>query len=127
MGLAGYILVVEDCRDTRESLRLVLEASGYAVACAGNGQEAIDVLRYAGSPCVILLDLAMPVMDGRRFHEWLRVSPEFRKVPVILHSGEANLPQIAAWLGAAYVAKPAELGQLFDTIRRLERQPAAVG
>lgn len=122
-----YILVVEDCRDTRDSLRLVLEASGYDVACAANGQEAIDLLRHAGPPRLVLLDLSMPVMDGRRFREWLRQSRRFARVPVVLHSGEADLPQIAATLGVAgYFSKPVEVGRLLDAIRDFGqgRQPA---
>src|SRR5258707_3926198 len=60
------VLVVDDDHDLRESLREVLEDQGFATLGACNGKEAIELLETRGQPrpCVILLDLMMPVMTG---------------------------------------------------------------
>ena len=62
-----HILLVEDNAAVRQILTLFLEGAGYGVAGAANGRQALDYLRQAGPPQVILLDLAMPVMDGWEF------------------------------------------------------------
>ena len=61
------ILVVDDDRDIRESLRELLAEAGYAVAVAENGRVALERLRAGLRPGVILLDLMMPIMDGMTF------------------------------------------------------------
>ena len=61
------ILVVEDDPDAREALIDVLEISGYSAEPAGNGREAIDLLRQSSLPSLIILDLQMPVMNGWEF------------------------------------------------------------
>jgi CheY-like chemotaxis protein len=59
------VLVAEDDEDTRESLVEWLELEGFRVASASNGQEALDWLyAHHGEPCVVVLDLIMPVLDG---------------------------------------------------------------
>lgn len=111
------ILVVEDSAFTRESLRALLEGEGYRVICAANGREALDQLHDAESPCVILLDLDMPVMDGWQFRREQCRDPALARIAVILISGEDNLEQIAASLGVAgYLPKPLEVGNLLATL-----------
>ena len=60
------VLVVEDDYDFRELERTMLQSSGYEVITASNGAEALSILETQ-HPCVILLDLMMPVMDGLTF------------------------------------------------------------
>jgi CheY-like chemotaxis protein len=60
---APLILVAEDHADSREALRILLEASGYRVREAHNGQEAIAAVREE-TPSLVLMDMMMPVMDG---------------------------------------------------------------
>ena len=64
-------LVVDDSRVVRKVARRILEANGYAVTEAGDGQEALDACR-AGLPDFVLLDWNMPVMDGITFLRQLR-------------------------------------------------------
>ena len=79
------VLVVDDDADIREATQLVLENSGYRVLTATDGQQALDVLRSTEErPCVILLDLMMPVMDGFAFLHELRSRPEWQKIPVMV-------------------------------------------
>src|SRR6185503_16440737 len=61
------VLVVEDDADVRELLRFALSADGYEVATVDNGREAMHYLRSHADACIILLDLALPIMDGAHF------------------------------------------------------------
>jgi CheY-like chemotaxis protein/nitrogen-specific signal transduction histidine kinase len=80
---SGSALVVEDDTGTRKMLSRMLEDYGLNVAEAGNGQIALDEVQKQ-SPNVIVLDLMMPVMDGFKFLEELRKSPEGRKIPIVV-------------------------------------------
>ena len=77
------VLVVDDDPDTRSLLEDYLEAVGLEVTYAGNGQEAFEALAKE-VPDVILLDLAMPVMDGMTFLDRLRNDPYHAGLPVIV-------------------------------------------
>lgn len=61
---SGHVLVVDDDRSIRETLRCVLEDEGYDVLEAPDGMAALDVLRSSPAPSVVLLDLMMPRLDG---------------------------------------------------------------
>jgi two-component system chemotaxis response regulator CheY len=69
--MARSCLVVDDSRVVRKVARRILEANGYAVTEAGDGQQALDACR-AGLPDIVLLDWNMPVMDGITFLRALR-------------------------------------------------------
>ena len=73
------ILVVDDDADIRETLREVLKHSGHEVVTAGNGLEALRILRDGLAPCLVLLDLMMPIMDGYEFLEVQRNDPDLSK------------------------------------------------
>ncbi|MGI3777254.1 MAG: response regulator [Janthinobacterium lividum] len=79
----GDVLVVDDDADTRLRLRHVLERHGWSVAEAQDGRAALEHVALA-LPRVILLDLAMPVMDGFEFIERLRERPGCGTVPVVV-------------------------------------------
>ena len=76
------VLVVEDDADCRDAVTNLLESEGYAVTGAEDGQVALDRLREGLDPCVILLDLMMPDMDGFAVCQALRASG--KRIPVIL-------------------------------------------
>ena len=62
------VLLVDDDRHVRESMSQLLDAKGYSTVQAENGQKALEILKETPHlPCLIVLDLAMPVMDGYRF------------------------------------------------------------
>jgi CheY-like chemotaxis protein len=61
------ILIVEDDRDLNSAYEMILTSSGYTVATAYNGSEALDAIKEQGHPDIIFLDLRMPVMDGIEF------------------------------------------------------------
>ena len=111
---AGCVMVVEDDFDIREVVRDLLDAEGYEVLVAGNGREALDLLEHGGQPCVILLDLMMPVMNGWQFLEALRGRPTLAQVPVVVVTASPS-----AVAGAdATIRKPFDLDDLVTTVGR---------
>jgi CheY-like chemotaxis protein len=86
------VLVVDDQPDSRDLLRRMLEKEGYRVAEAGNGREALACLSSV-RPALILLDMAMPEMDGLAFLEALQHDAEHRDVPVIVVTASELSPE----------------------------------
>jgi CheY-like chemotaxis protein len=113
-------LIVEDNAATREALALLLEAAGHAVATATDGRQALDYLRAHQPPCLVLLDLMMPVMDGWQFLEERRRDPALAVIPVVLFTAADSVgPAYARRLGAeAVIHKPAEPDALLDVVGR---------
>jgi CheY-like chemotaxis protein len=77
------ILLVDDHEDNRVALLAVLEREGYGTLAAANGQEAVEIVREH-SPDLVLMDLAMPVMDGRTAMQELRADPRTADVPIVV-------------------------------------------
>lgn len=113
----GTVLVVDDDDDIRDSLSEVLEDEGYAVRAASNGIEALADLRSEDRPCVILIDLMMPVMDGYELRAELLRDPDLAPIPVVVISARGSIDhkQVAP---ADILRKPIELSKLLDTIDR---------
>jgi CheY-like chemotaxis protein len=80
------ILVVEDDADIRDAIRIVLEDEGYGVRTAGNGREALEALTRGLRPCVVLLDLMMPVMNGWQVLEQLKNDASLSSLPIVVVS-----------------------------------------
>jgi CheY-like chemotaxis protein len=119
MSAGRTILVVEDDFDIREALIQILDAEGYPVAGASNGQEALQYLRANEHPRLILLDLMMPIMDGWQFRVEQQRDPTLSSIPVVVISADASVQQKAASIDAAgFLKKPIDLDILLDTIRR---------
>lgn len=112
------ILVVDDDQENRCVLQLALEFEGYVVACAANGEEALKQLQTISKPCVILLDLMMPVMNGWEFAEIIEKRPEFNKIPIVVTSA---LPEDAKKIPSLFsvLKKPINLDQLIHTVSQL--------
>ena len=99
-------------------MREVLEDEGYEVACVGNGREALDHLKSANpQPCVILLDLMMPVMDGWQFRkEQKKLAPELANIPLVVITATGKRPVLVD--AAELVMKPLDLNRLFEAVER---------
>ena len=110
------VLVVDDDRSVRESLSRLLDAAGYSVQEAENGQKALEVLEKAAHfPCLVLLDLAMPVMDGHGFLKLRAKDPMLRQIPVVVVSG--NPPSGEPLNGIdAYLQKPVRFDRLIAIV-----------
>jgi len=86
-----YVLLVDDDDGIRESLTQILEDEGYVVRTAEHGQRALEVIAREGHPCLALVDLMMPVMDGVELIERLRADPELATVPVVAFTGGSRV------------------------------------
>jgi len=93
-----YLLLVEDSRDQREAMQAALEIEGYHVI-AVPGQEALDHLRGADSPCLILIDLMMPGKNGWQFRAEQLEDPRLAQIPVLAVSGDGRVREKALALG----------------------------
>jgi CheY-like chemotaxis protein len=117
--MSGYILVVDDDRDIRDSLVELLVEHGYRAIGAGNGVEALEILRTSESPpSLILLDLMMPVMDGREFRERQVENPAWSAIPVIVISAYSDVDRQARALALDHLRKPLAMRPLMDAVRR---------
>lgn len=86
--MAGTILVVEDDFDIREAVRELLEGAGHSTAAASNGREALELLRCAPRPGLVLLDLMMPEVSGHQVLETLSRDVAFAGLPVVVFSAQ---------------------------------------
>jgi CheY-like chemotaxis protein len=116
---AGCVMVVDDDADIRDSIGDILELRGYEVRRAANGREALERLREGPRPCVILLDLMMPVLNGWEFRAAQATDAELAAVPVVIISGDGSADQKAASVGVReYLRKPLELSAILEVVRR---------
>jgi CheY-like chemotaxis protein len=117
------LLVVEDDEDIRSSLVQVLEEEGFAVSSAPNGRVALDALGAPerGLPRLILLDLMMPVLDGRGFMDEQARLPDLARIPVLILSASGTLESMErpANLTTSVLKKPFTLERLLTTVRTL--------
>jgi CheY-like chemotaxis protein len=90
VGSVSTILVVDDDEDYRQMMRLALERENFQVVEATNGIHAVQ-LAHQIHPALILMDLSMPVLDGRLAAEQIRLEPTLRGVPIIFISGFGDL------------------------------------
>ena len=98
--MARLCLVVDDSRVVRKVARRILEAHGFAVAEAGDGQQALDACRTQMPDCV-LLDWNMPVMNGLDFLKQLRAEYGPEKPPVVFCTTETEMTSIEQAIATA--------------------------
>ena len=116
----GGVLVVEDDVDVLRAIVQVLEDEGLPVRTADNGQAALTQLRAANAaqPCVILLDLMMPVMDGWSFRATQLRDPSLAHIPVVLLTADGSATKNAEIVRASgALRKPVDLQLLLETLR----------
>ena len=120
------ILVVDDERAVRESLRRALELEGYEIALADDGNEALATLRDGEpQPDVVILDVLMPGVDGLEVCRRLRA--DGNHVPVLMLTARDEVENRVAGLDAGaddYVTKPFALEELLARVRALLRRTA---
>jgi CheY-like chemotaxis protein len=114
------VMVVEDDMDIREALVEILEEQGCEVVAAENGARAMAYLKSATAlPCLILLDLMMPVMDGQAFREAQVKDPALADIPIVVVSAYRDVQNHAEQLQAAtYIKKPPRIEELVSAIAR---------
>lgn len=116
--MSPTVFIVEDDVDTREMLGRFLELEGYRVESAPNGKLALERLGAGVGPCVILLDLMMPVMDGASFRQVQRENPRLASIPVVVLTAYRDMERHAAPLDAVSVLrKPPSVRELVNVLR----------
>lgn len=108
------VMVVDDCRDLRDTLGAILRLEGFEVALAENGQVALAQLARGPEPALIVLDLRMPVMDGWTFLEACRARPDRWRRIVVASSlaGSSELASIRREYDCRTMAKPFDIDAL---------------
>ncbi len=127
------LLLVEDDEDIRETFADVLRDNAYDVVEAPNGRVALNLLQAGLRPRLILLDYAMPVMDGAEFRARQLADPALTEVPVVLMTAATGVQAIADALRPDFLLrKPFSLKELFSTLAvalansAANRRPATV-
>jgi two-component system KDP operon response regulator KdpE len=119
--MATRVLVVDDDAQILRAVRAALQARGYEVATAMNGETALETAA-AENMEVVVLDLSLPGIDG---HEVIRRVREFSEVPILVLSvRESQDEKVSALDSGAddYVTKPFAIGELLARLRALERR-----
>jgi len=117
------VLVVDDERAVRDSLRRALELEGYDVELAADGEEALERLAQNGEPDAVVLDILMPKIDGLEVCRRLR--REGHRLPVLMLTARDEVENRVAGLDAGaddYVTKPFALEELLARLRALLRR-----
>jgi two-component system, OmpR family, response regulator MprA len=122
------VLVVDDERAVRDSLRRALELEGYDVELAADGAEALYRLESNGQPDAVILDVLMPGVDGLEVSRRLR--SKGNTVPILMLTARTEVENRVAGLDAGaddYLAKPFALEELLARLRALLRRAASDG
>ena len=112
------VLIVEDDADVLEMMDILMTSHGYETMRAGNGLEALDQLRER-RPCLILLDLQMPVMDGFDFRRHQLADPALASIPVLCITAMFDTDEVARKLGLRCLPKAGNFDQVVGEVRSL--------
>jgi len=122
---AEPVLVVEDHDDREDVVESILRHAGYKVATAVHGRDALDQLEAGLRPCLILLDLSMPVMDGVTFARALHgvEDSNVAATPIVLLTAQFDVAVVMKTIGALdIIRKPVAFDRLLETVNRLCRR-----
>lgn len=111
------VLIVEDDDAIRDTLTYLIQTMGVTVLTATNGQEAITVLKQVKidkEPCMILLDMMMPVMTGKEFLEAVGEDIVIASIPVVVMSAVGN----NAYEGRPFLKKPFDIDMLMALVEK---------
>ncbi len=117
--MAATILVVDDEKNIRRALRMVLEGSGFNTLEASSAEECLETLEN-NEVDLLILDVRLPKMSGIEALEKIRQVPETRRLPVLMVSGHASVAEAvqAVQLGATdFFEKPLDRDRILVTVR----------
>ena len=115
------VMVIDDDRDVSGAIVEALQDAAYTPIAATNGREALDKLRMLEEmPCVLLLDLMMPEMDGWSFRQEQLDDPSLRSIPVVVLTahGGPNDPPVRDVEAADMLRKPVGLQTLLQKVEQ---------
>src|SRR5690349_17428574 len=110
------ILVVDDDKGVLRLLRLLLSTAGYDAVTALDGAEALDEMRRQ-LPCLVLLDMNMPTMDGFEFRRQQLADAALAAVPVVCLTGHYEPEQIGLQLNVTCLSKPLHFPSVLDAVK----------
>jgi CheY-like chemotaxis protein len=110
------ILVIEDDFEIRRILIELLEIEGYRVTGVANGREGLELLPQMAKPCLILLDMMMPVMDGWEFLKEKRGDVTLAPIPVAIVSAIVQEGEVTDIV--KYIKKPIDVNLLLNVVRQ---------
>ena len=122
--MSRRILIVDDEDDIREFIGYNLRREGYDISTASNGKEAVEIARTT-LPHLILLDMMMPIMDGRQTCEAIRQIPELNDtIIVFLSAVQEEQCQIESYLAGAddYITKPVSMRILCSRVNAIMKR-----
>ena len=115
------VLIVEDNPDMRELLSVLVGQMGYLPVLAGDGKEGIEKA-FSEKPKLIIMDIMMPVMDGREATRMLRTSPVTKDVHILAATAMFRPSDLQACIEAGcndYISKPFTLEELRTKVTAL--------
>jgi CheY-like chemotaxis protein len=124
------VLVIDDFDETRDAIVSMLEIKGFDAVGAKSGPIALDLFQAGMRPCVVLLDIRMPDMDGWEVWERMKTHEELQRTPVVILSADAADDKRAKAAGIRqFLRKPVD-GRKLETVvdkhcERHARPPAA--
>ena len=109
------IVIIEDDTDLRETMKELLEMEGFSVITAANGREGLNLIERDGRPCLILLDLMMPVMNGWEFLDAIQRNRQdlLAQTKVAVVSAAADMAEVQQQYGCSVLKKPVSVARLF--------------
>jgi CheY-like chemotaxis protein len=116
----GPVLVVDDDQDIREIIEIALTSHGYLVTTAHDGRECLRRVRGGERPCLILLDLMMPDMNGWAVCDELTSDSTLPSIPIVILTGNVDTGD-ETLRRFPIIKKPIELASLLDLIARHAR------
>ena len=109
------VLVVDDEEGICDTLRDVFEDEGYSVGVATNGALALAILKeLSPKPCIVILDLLMPVLDGNAVYRAMKADPTLANIPVVISTSDPS----RAPSGVLIMRKPIVLEVLLGVVRK---------
>ena len=119
----GTILVVDDDRRLQDILAINLRAEGYEVLAASNGHEGVEKARQ-NRPDAIIMDVAMPGLNGVEATAQLKTDPATNGIPIIMLTARSQVEELIVGLDCGaeeYIAKPFEMAELMARLRSIRR------
>lgn len=122
--MSKKLLIVDDEKDMVFAVKLQLEANGFDVITAHDGQAALEIARKE-KPDLLILDLMLPKIDGYKVCRMLKFDEKYKHIPIIMFTAriQKSDEKLGYEVGAdAYVTKPFELPVLLSKIRELLKE-----
>ena len=119
-----HVLIVDDDGAVRQMMVLLLRSHGYETETASDGSEALALMRQR-RPCLVLLDIKMPVMDGWEFRRRQLEDPALADVPVICMTGMVHPQDVERKVGIPCLRKPLDFPSVMRAVEKFCRPPAS--